>query len=133
MTPFELAWFQVPLAASYEALLSQFSLPPGHHWEPFDLNEVETDDPLWASLVSSAYEALPHIWLSQEPSDLSVLNSDSPPWSYAVSPLRAFLGQFTYIVHCAFIVYFASQLDTILFPNSLKTLFKCLFWLISDS
>ncbi len=66
--------------------------------------------PPWASLVLSAFGCYSwgpaSRWLSSEPSDLSGLDPDSPYWLFAKSPLRVFLGRFTYILYCAVIVYF---------------------------
>jgi hypothetical protein len=59
------------------------------------------------------------VWLPEEPSDLSGLDADSPPWLCAILPFRVFLGRFTYIIQCAFIVY--------LFSDLIQFFFFCLF------
>jgi hypothetical protein len=56
------------------------------------------------------------------------------PWLAVKLPLSASLGQFTYIIYCASIVYIVFRLDSIfisLFSKSLQ--FKCLFQLTFSS
>jgi hypothetical protein len=55
--------------------------------------------------LATSHEVQPTAWLSWEPSDLSELGLDSPPGLLQNTTWRVFLGQFTYIVYCAFIVY----------------------------